>query len=147
MINPKDEIAKVVTGFHEAVFRVSGGRLLGTLGGMPVLVLGTTGRKSGKRRSTMLTAPIVEDGGDRIVLVASWGGDSRHPTWFLNLREHPDVEVTMGGRTRSMRARVATAEEKAELWPRIVATYRGYAGYQKRTDRDIPLVIVEPPPT
>lgn len=140
-MNLKDEIAKVVTTGHEAVFKGSGGRLLNRVAGMPVLVLTTTGRRSGRQRTTMLTAPIVEDG--RIVLVASYGGDSRHPTWFLNLRDHPDVRVLMDGADRPMRARVATEEEKAELWPRVVSGYTGYAGYQERTERDIPLVVLE----
>jgi len=78
------------------------------------------------------------------VLVASYGGDDRHPAWFLNLREKPDVEVTMLGRTRNMRARLASAKEKAELWPQITKAYRGYASYQRRTQRDIPMVILEP---
>jgi deazaflavin-dependent oxidoreductase (nitroreductase family) len=142
VVNLKDELAKAFTTWHEAVFRASRGRLLGKAGGMPVLVLTTTGRRSGKKRTTMLTAPVVED--DRIVLVASYGGDSRHPTWFLNLREHPDVEVLMEGASRRMRARVASAEEKEQLWPPIVAAYRGYAAYQGRTERDIPVVILEP---
>jgi deazaflavin-dependent oxidoreductase (nitroreductase family) len=142
MVNFKDEAAKLVTAGHEAVFKASGGRLLGRVAGMPVLVLTTTGRKSGHRRTTMLTAPIAEDG--KVVLVASYGGDSRHPAWFLNLRDHPDVEVLMDGATRPLRARIATDDEKAELWPRIVDAYKGYAGYQKRTDRDIPVVLLEP---
>lgn len=140
----KDLTFKAFTGAHEAVFRASKGRFLGRAGGMPVVLLETTGRKSGQQRSTMLTAPVVD--GERVVLVASFGGDARHPAWFLNLRDHPDVVVTMEGRTRPMRARVATAEEKAELWPRITSTYRGYAAYQRRTERDIPVVILEPRP-
>jgi deazaflavin-dependent oxidoreductase (nitroreductase family) len=138
----KDLMARTVTSVHQAVFKASGGRLLGSFGGMPVLILTTTGRKSGKRRSTMLTAPLRED--DRIVLVASYGGDDRHPAWFVNLRAHPEVTVTMGGRTRPMRARVASAEERAELWPRVTSAYKGYEGYQQRTSREIPLVILEP---
>jgi deazaflavin-dependent oxidoreductase (nitroreductase family) len=138
----KDLMARTITSFHEAVFKASGGRLLGSFGGMPVLILTTTGRTSGKRRSTMLTAPVRED--DRIVLVASYGGDDRHPAWFVNLRAHPEVTVTMGGRTRPMRARVASAEERAELWSRVTSAYKGYEGYQKRTSREIPLVILEP---
>lgn len=141
MATPKDLVFRFWTGIHEAVFTATKGRLLGRFGPMPVLVLTTTGRKTGQRRTTMLTAPVSED--DRIVLVASYGGDDRHPAWFLNLRANPDVEVTMEGRTRSMRARVATVEEKAELWPRVVEAYAGYGGYQKRTSRDIPLVILE----
>jgi len=78
------------------------------------------------------------------VLVASNGGDDRHTNWYLNLRDDPNVEITMDGRTRPMHARVASADEKAELWPRVVAAHRGYAQYQTRTNRDIPLVILEP---
>lgn len=142
MANAKDIGARIVTGFHEAVFRFSNGRLANRGFGMPVLILTTTGRKTGKRRTTMLTSPVQE--GDRVVLVASYGGDDRHPTWFLNVRDNPEVEITMDGKTRPMRARVASPEEKAELWPRVVAAYSGYGQYQQRTDRDIPLVICEP---
>ena len=138
----KDTAARAVNRFHRTVFQATNGRLFGRVAGMPVLILTTTGRKSGKPRSTMLTAPVQE--GDSLVLVASYGGDDRHPTWFLNLRVHPEVEVTMAGRVVKMTARVATGEEKAGLWPRVTDAYRGYAGYQKRTDRDIPLVILEP---
>jgi deazaflavin-dependent oxidoreductase (nitroreductase family) len=142
MANAKDIGARLVTGFHEAVFRISNGRVGNRGFGMPVLALTTTGRKSGKKRTTMLTSPVQD--GDAIVVVASYGGDDRHPQWFLNLRDNPDVEITMDGKTRPMRARVASPEEKAELWPRVVEAYRGYGQYQRRTDRDIPLVICEP---
>ncbi|MGH9114287.1 MAG: nitroreductase/quinone reductase family protein, partial [Acidimicrobiales bacterium] len=95
-------------------------------------------------RTTMLTAPVVD--GTRVVLVASKGGDDRDPDWFRNAVAHPDVELTVvaTGETRKVRARVATPEERAELWPRVVASYSGYAGYQRRTQRAIPLVICEP---
>jgi len=142
MANAKDMMMRVVTGFHKAVFRASNGRLANRGYGMPVLQLTTTGRKSGKRRTTMLTSPVQD--GDRMVLVASNGGDDRHTNWYLNLRDDPNVEITMDGRTRPMRARVASADEKAELWPRVVAAHRGYAQYQTRTNRDIPLVILAP---
>jgi deazaflavin-dependent oxidoreductase (nitroreductase family) len=131
-----------VTGLHKAVFRATNGRVANRGFGMPVVILATTGRKSGKRRETMLTSPVQD--GDRVVLVASYGGDDRHPTWFLNLRDKPEVELTMDGKTRPMQARVATSEDKAELWPRVVEAYKGYGQYQKRTERDIPLVILEP---
>jgi deazaflavin-dependent oxidoreductase (nitroreductase family) len=140
--NAKDVAIRAVTRFHESVFRLSKGRLANRGYGMPVLILTTTGRKTGKRRTTMLTSPVQD--GATVVLVASYGGDDRHPTWFLNLRDDPNVEITMHGQTRPMRARVATAEEKAELWPRVVAAHKGYGQYQQRTDRDIPLVILEP---
>lgn len=141
-MNLKDEAGKLVNTFHRTVVRATGGRVLGEIAGMPVVILSTTGRKTGKQRETMLTAPVVD--GDTVVLVASWGGDDRHPLWYRNLEANPDVEITMDGRTRPMRARTATAEEKQELWPRVVNSYKGYGGYQERTDREIPLVILEP---
>jgi len=127
---------------HRAVLALSGGRLGWTLGSMPVVELHTVGRATGKRRSAMLTAPVHRDG--RYVLVASKGGSPRHPAWYLNLLENPNVELTVNERTVPMRARTATAEERAELWPRITAEYTGYAGYQRRTAREIPVVICEP---
>jgi deazaflavin-dependent oxidoreductase (nitroreductase family) len=141
-VNLKDEAAKVVNTIHRSLFMTTSGRIGGRVAGMPALVLHTTGRKSGASRKTMLTAPIVED--DRVVLVASYGGDDREPSWSLNLRANPDVEVTMAGSTKPMRAHVATADEKAELWPRVTSRYKGYADYQTKTTRDIPLVILEP---
>ena len=127
---------------HRVVLKASGGRLLTAPFGMPTVELHTTGRKTGQRRSTLLTAPVKED--DRVVLVASKGGDDRNPLWYENLRADPEVELTIAGVTTPMRARTASAEERAELWPRITAAYKGYAGYQKRTDREIPVVICEP---
>ena len=141
-MNAKDIAARAITSFHRFVLRVSGGKIANTGFGMPVVEITTTGRKSGKTRKTMLTSP-VQDGG-QVVLVASYGGDDRHPAWYLNLTADPKVELTMGGTTRPMTARVASPEEKAALWPRITQAYKGYAAYQKRTDRDIPVVILEP---
>jgi len=137
-----DVVTKGMNLTHRAVLRVSGGRLGGEVFGMPAVELHTTGRRSGRRRSVMLTAPIHEP--DRIVLIASKGGDDRHPDWYHNVVAEPEVEITESGTTRPMRARTATAVEKAEMWPAIVAAYEGYAGYQKRTERDIPVVICEP---
>jgi len=127
---------------HRAALKLSGGRFGRKFFGMKALELHVVGRKSGQTRSVMLTAPIFET--DRIVLVASKGGDDRHPEWYLNLSANPDIEITVDDATSKWVARTASPEEKAELWPRVVATYKGYAGYQKRTDRDIPLVICEP---
>jgi deazaflavin-dependent oxidoreductase (nitroreductase family) len=109
---------------------------------MPVVMLTTTGRKSGRQRTTMLTSPVQE--GERVVLVASYGGDPRHPAWFLNLRDHPEVDVVMGGKRSRMRASIAEPEERERLWPQITARYKGYAGYQKKTSREIPLVLLDP---
>jgi deazaflavin-dependent oxidoreductase (nitroreductase family) len=141
-VNPKDLLFRGINAFHRSVVRATRGRVGGSLAGMPVVTLETTGRKSGEPRRTMLTAPVVD--GETVVLVASYGGDSRHPAWYLNLCANPEVAIEMNGRRRDMRARVATADEKAALWPRIVKSYRGYAAYQKRTDRDIPVVLLTP---
>jgi deazaflavin-dependent oxidoreductase (nitroreductase family) len=133
---------KTVSQAHRAIVHLTGGRVLGSVAGMPVIELQTVGRRSGLPRSTMLTAPVID--GDRVVLVASKGGDDRDPDWYRNLLAHPDVELTMSGRRRPMRARQASPDERAALWPRVTAAYGGYRGYQGRTAREIPLVICEP---
>lgn len=133
---------KVMGRTHRTILHLSGGWLLSSAFGMPAVELHTVGRKSGRPRSTMLTAPVTD--GDRVVLVASKGGDDRDPDWYRNLEANPEIELTIGGRRRPMRARTAAPDEKAELWPRVVAAYQGYGAYQRRTGRDIPLVICEP---
>jgi deazaflavin-dependent oxidoreductase (nitroreductase family) len=134
--------AKAMSAGHRLILKASGGRWLRTAFGMPTVELCTTGRKSGQRRSVMLTTPIHDD--NRVVLVASKGGDDRDPDWYRNLVANPVVEITMDGISRQMRARTATPAEKAELWPDVVKAYKGYADYQQRTARDIPLVLCEP---
>jgi deazaflavin-dependent oxidoreductase (nitroreductase family) len=141
-MNAKDRMGKFLNTIHRSVFKATNGRVMGKFYGMPVVMLTTTGRKTGKERTTMLTSPLQEDG--KIVIVASWGGDDRHPVWYLNLKANPDVGVLMDGKSRTMRAHIATPEEKAELWPRVVASYKGYGQYQTKTDRQIPLVVLEP---
>lgn len=137
-----DVVVKSMNAVHRTALKVTRGKLGKTVFGMAVVELHTTGRKSGQRRSVMLSSPIHE--ADRVVIIASKGGDDRHPDWYHNLVADPAVEITENGVTRPMRARTATVEEKADLWPGIVAAYKGYAGYQSRTDRDIPVVICEP---
>jgi deazaflavin-dependent oxidoreductase (nitroreductase family) len=135
-------VANQVVGLHRRIYDISGGRLLGGMFGMPVLELTTVGRKSGRPRTAMLTSPVRHEG--NYVIVASRGGDERHPAWYLNLVADPDVEVKLKGTTTPMHARVATPEERADLWPKVTSAYKGYAGYQTRTDREIPLVVLEP---
>ncbi|CAN5416355.1 nitroreductase/quinone reductase family protein [soil metagenome] len=140
---PSDLILKTMNTVHRTILKLSGGRLGWEAANMPVLELTTTGRKSGQRRSVMLTSPVQD--GTTIVVVASRGGDDQHPAWFLNLRDDPDVEVAMGGKPkRPMRARVATPAERARLWPRVTADHKNYADYQTKTEREIPLVLLEP---
>ena len=129
--------------WHRATLKLTGGRYPNKLAGMQTLELFTIGRKSGERRGTMLTAPICEP--DRIVVIASKGGHDIHPAWYLNLSANPEVEVALhNGPTLPMRARTATGEERAELWARAVEINKGYAGYQRNTDREIPVVVCEP---
>lgn len=137
-----DVMMKNVSRVHRAIVHATNGRVGSSAMGMPVVELRTVGRRSGQPRFTMLTAPVVD--GDRVVLVASKGGDDRDPEWFRNLLAQPEVELTIHGRTRAMRARPASPDEKADLWPRVVGAHQGYASYQGRTQRDIPLVICEP---
>jgi deazaflavin-dependent oxidoreductase (nitroreductase family) len=136
-----DRWMRVMNRLHRAVLSLSRGRIGWKMGRVQAVELHTIGRSTGQRRSTMLTAPIVED--DRIVVIASKGGDDRNPFWYNNLLAHPDAELTINGRTVPVTARTANAVERAELWPRAVAAYSGYASYQKKTSREIPVVICE----
>jgi deazaflavin-dependent oxidoreductase (nitroreductase family) len=127
---------------HTAAYRVTRGRLGHRFPGTPpMLLLDHVGAKSGKRR----TAPLgyISDG-DAFVVIASKGGHPRNPAWFHNLVANPDTTLQAGSRRHAVHARVATPAERARLWPRVVEAYGGYAGYQKRTPREIPLVILEP---
>jgi len=141
MPNAKDLIAKAITALHEGAFRMSGGWIGGRVAGMPVLLLTTTGRKSGQPRTTPLT--YFEFDGD-VVVVASYGGDDRHPQWYRNLVANAAITIERGKGKERLTARTASANEKAKWWPTITSTYRGYAGYQQRTTRDIPLVVLTP---
>ncbi len=138
-----DLFLKAANNMHRNLLRLTGGRVGWAAAKMPVLQLTTIGRKSGEPRTVMLTTPHRE--GDAIVIVASKGGDDRHPAWFLNLRDNPEVEVrTKDQPKRKMTARIATSDERAELWPVITEKHTNYAGYQKKTDREIPLVLLDP---
>ncbi len=142
MADRRDSISKVVNTIHRTLFTSTNGKLGGRIAGMPAVVLTTTGRKTGEKRESMLTAPVVD--GDTVVLIASYGGGPKHPQWYLNLQADPNVQITRAGTTTNMVARTASPAERAELWPRITATYKGYAGYQEKTDREIPVVIFDP---
>jgi deazaflavin-dependent oxidoreductase (nitroreductase family) len=129
---------------HVAVYRASGGRLAGRIrSGAPVLLLTTTGRKSGKQRTTPLL--YLDDAG-RYVVIASVGGAPKHPAWYLNLLASPAATIEVGRRKRAVSASTASAEERAQLWPLAVQMYGGYADYQARTTREIPLVILTSQP-
>jgi len=128
---------------HRVLLRASGGRLGWTALDMPVLELTTRGRRSGRPRSVMLTSPVQE--GPVLVVVASRGGEDEPPQWLLNVQDNPDVEVSLqGGPRQRMRGRVATPAERERLWPMVIADHTNYAGYQRRTAREIALVLLEP---
>ena len=142
------KLMRLYSRAHVWVYQKTGGRLGSTwrIGaafrhGVPVLLLTTIGRKSGQPKTTPIL--YLEDG-DRVVIVGSQGGMAKHPQWFLNLTQNPEVKVQIGRRARTMRARVANPEEHAALWPRLVALYADFATYQAWTERVIPIIILEP---
>lgn len=139
-----------MTALHRAVLRLTGNRLGRQLGSMPVIELTTTGRSSGLPRTAILTVPHREPlpagrSGERLIVIASRGGDDAQPAWYLNLAAEPLVQVAAPGEhPQPYRARTADAGERARLWPLAVRAYRGYAAYQRKTAREIPVVILEP---
>jgi deazaflavin-dependent oxidoreductase (nitroreductase family) len=141
---PSDFALKTMNSVHRLLVALTRGRAGHEFGGMPVVELTTIGRRSGQPRTVLLTSPLRD--GEGYVVVASRGGDDQHPAWFLNLRDEPKVEVAIkGGERQPMVARIASPDERARMWPEIAGRYRNYAGYQKRTEREIPLVVLEQP--
>jgi deazaflavin-dependent oxidoreductase (nitroreductase family) len=136
----QDLVLRFFSAANIAVYRTTGGKLGGTMKGAPILLLTTTGRKSGKRRTLPLL--YVEDEGT-LAVIASKGGAPEHPAWYLNLRANPEVEVEIGRARKRMRAHTASGDERARLWQRAVAMYGPYADYQEKTDREIPVVVLE----
>lgn len=139
---PSNAVLKSMNAIHRGLLKISGGRVGYKFAGMPVLELTTTGRKSGVPRSCMLTSPLQI--GDAILIVASRGGDDRHPDWFVNLQANPEVIVKLqDGEPHKRHARIANAQERADAWPKITSKFKNYAGYQEKTDREIPVVYLE----
>lgn len=138
----KDIVYRYGTQLHQKLFTATGGKLFHRGRNMPMVKLTTIGRRTGKPRTIMATTPLQM--GESLVLVASFGGDDREPLWCSNIRANGDVVVTVERRTRRMRARVANAEERAELWPKVVSNAAFYGDYQRKTSREIPVVIFDP---
>jgi deazaflavin-dependent oxidoreductase (nitroreductase family) len=132
---------KVTSRIHRFLHAASGGRLGNKMMGAPVLFLTTVGRKSGKEHISPL---LYLADGDAMVVVASNGGYAKHPAWYHNILAQPDVQVKVNGRVIKAHAEVASGAEKARLWPQAVSMYKGYANYQEKTSRDIPVVILRP---
>ncbi len=134
-------LMKTIGRIHRGLYRLSGGALGGRLAGNPMLLLTTTGRKTGKFRTTPLL--YIQDG-DNMVVVASNGGNARHPAWWLNIDEDPSATVQVGKETKRVRAETVSAEEKKRLWPLILEANAGYQGYEDETERTIPVVVLRP---
>jgi deazaflavin-dependent oxidoreductase (nitroreductase family) len=140
----RTRFVEIIWKLHRFVYRVSGGRVGGAFGGAPVLLLITTGRRSGEVRPVTLT--YFEDG-DRFVVVASNAGEDRHPAWWLNLREHQYATVQIGGITTRVRVVEARGEERERLWAELVRRDPAYDEYRLRTHRRIPVVVLQPTDT
>ena len=135
-------LLRAAFGVHARIYQLSGGLIGHRLPGLPrMLLLDHVGAKTGTRRTTPLV--YVPDGDD-FVIVASKGGHPKHPAWFHNLKANPETRVQLGTRKVPVTARVATDAERKRLWPKVVKAYSGYEGYQRRTERKIPLVMLEP---
>ena len=134
-------LQNALTSIHTFVYANTNGAIGGRMMNSPVLLLTTRGRKTNKLRTVPL---LYLADGDDLVLVASNGGATKHPTWWLNLQSTPEAQIQVRGSKQRVRAERASAEEKRRLWPSLVAMYPGYKKYQEITNRDIPVVILHP---
>jgi deazaflavin-dependent oxidoreductase (nitroreductase family) len=131
-----------MSSLHRILYRMTRGVIGRRLVDNDILLLTTRGRATGRKHTVPLL--YLRDG-ECLVVIASYGGRDRHPEWYLNLLDEPSVTAQTGRKRRSFQARTATEDERERWWPRVVAAYSDYAVYQGRTDREIPLVMLEPP--
>ena len=132
---------KLGSGAHAGVYRATGGKLFGRMGKSPILLLNTVGRKSGKKRTSPL---LYAMDGEDFVIIASKGGASAHPAWYLNLMANPEATVEIEDREVRVKAEEADSEEKSRLWQKMVEMYPAYDAYQEKTEREIPLLVLHP---
>ena len=132
---------KLISGAHSALYRASRGKIAGRVGKLDVLLLTTTGRKTGKPRTVPL---LYAAAGNGYAVIGSKGGAVEHPAWVFNLRANPKGRIDLGGRQLTVEAREAEGEEYDELWSQMAQGYKGYAGYKEKTSRRIPIFILEP---
>jgi deazaflavin-dependent oxidoreductase (nitroreductase family) len=132
--------ARIFMAAHEFWYRLTNG-LIGGWAGAPMLLLTTTGRKSGQARTTPL---VFMPDGENYVVIASYGGSERNPQWYRNLQADPNAEVQVFARRRAVRAEAASGEERTRLWNRVSTTYPIYRWYESRTSREIPVVVLKP---
>ncbi len=126
---------------HRGLYKLTGGKIGANLGGRPMLLLTTTGRKSGKQRATPLQ--YLRDG-ENMVVVASNGGNKNHPAWLYNIRANPEAIAQAGKRVTKVRAETANEDERARLWPLLLEAYHGYQDYEDETERTIQVVVLTP---
>jgi len=138
---PAKTVMRLISGTHQLWYRLSGGFIGGRFGHLPILLLTTCGRKTGRNRTTPL---VYLPDGENIVIIASNGGSDRHPEWWLNLRAQPNAEVQVGPDTKAVVAREAQGEERERLWRDVVDLYHGYDEYRRMTAREIPVVVLTP---
>lgn len=139
----RDAAVRRWSAFHTLVYRMTGGLLGRRLVDNDMLLLTTTGHRTGKAHTVPL---LYLSDGSCLVVIASFGGRPHHPTWYDNLVADPTVTVQINSARRPMLARTASKTERAQWWPRVVGAYQGYAEYQSRTDREIPVVFLCPEP-
>ena len=144
MAYERNFVVELFWKWHPRLYRLSGGRIGGKLAGLPVLLLETIGRRSGERRETALTyLPHPHPDGEHFVVIASVLGEPRHPAWYLNLRADPKIAVTVGRSRIAVVARDAEGQEREEIWNDLIERSPDYAQYRTRTDRRIPVVVLE----
>ena len=136
-----DTVVRYLSALHTVLYRTTGGFVGRRLVSNDMCLLTTFGRNTGNRHTVPL---LYLEHGDTIVVIASYGGRKDHPEWYKNLATHPEAQLQILNTRRPVTARTANAEERAEWWPRIVEAYHDYAVYQSRTDREIPVVFLEP---
>ena len=133
-------VRKIVSPLNSFVYKLSGGRLMAKMNDLPVLLLVTTGRKSGKAR----TAPLLyTEDNDALVVLASFAGQPEHPAWYLNLEANPNARVRLGGEEHAVRAETVEGDERERLWKQMTAGYAGFGSYQEKTTREIPVVLLQ----
>ena len=137
----RDGTAKFFSTVHSVAFRLTGGRVGRRLVNNDMLLLTTTGRTTGDPHTVPL---LYLHDGNQLVVIASWGGRDYHPEWYLNLLADPRAEVRIGSETRAVRATTAVGDERAKWWRQVTEAYSGYVDYQSRTDRIIPVVLLDP---
>ena len=132
---------KPFSGLNSFVYKLTGGRLMGTFQGRPVMLVTMKGAKTGRKRTVPLMYVPYKEG---VIVVGSQGGAPKSPVWVNNIRANPEIEVQYRDKKMRLRAREVDDLEKAEVWPVCVQHYHEYDDYQRRTDRNIPVFVCEP---